>query len=42
MGKMFTDVTVFKETHEKASWREAAFALGVERVAHAVRLRGYV
>ena len=42
MGKMFTDVTEFKETHEKASWREAAFALGVERVAHAVRLRGYV
>ncbi len=42
MGKMFSDVADFKEHHEKASWREAAFALGVERVAQAVRLRGYV
>jgi glutamate dehydrogenase (NAD(P)+) len=42
MTKMFADCAAFKEHHEKASWREAAFALGVERVAHAVRLRGYV
>src|ERR671924_539740 len=42
MTKMFTDVCDFKEHHEKASWREAAFALGVERVAQAVQLRGYV
>jgi hypothetical protein len=42
MTKMFGDVALFKETHEKATWREAAFALGVDRVAHAVRLRGYV
>jgi len=42
MVKMFTDVEGFKEHHEKATFREAAFALGVERVAHAVRLRGYV
>ena len=42
MGKMFSDVADFKDHHSKASWREAAFALGVERVAHAVRLRGYV
>lgn len=42
MGKMFEDVADFKEHHEKASWREAAFALGVERVSQAVQLRGYV
>jgi glutamate dehydrogenase (NAD(P)+) len=42
MTKMFGDVCAFKEHHEKAGWREAAFALGVERVAHAVKLRGYV
>ncbi len=42
MTKMFDDVAGFMEQHEKASWREAAFALGVERVAHAVQLRGYV
>jgi glutamate dehydrogenase (NAD(P)+) len=42
MTKMFADVAAFKESHEKASWREAAFCLGVERVAQAVRLRGYV
>jgi glutamate dehydrogenase (NAD(P)+) len=42
MTKMFTDVCHFKESHQKATFREAAFALGVERVAHAVRLRGYV
>jgi len=42
MVKMFTDVEAFKEAHEKATFREAAFALGVERVARAVRLRGYV
>jgi glutamate dehydrogenase (NAD(P)+) len=42
MVKMFTDVEAFKEAHEKATFREAGFALGVERVAHAVRLRGYV
>ena len=42
MTKMFADVEAFKKTHEKATFREAAFALGVERVAHAVRLRGYV
>jgi glutamate dehydrogenase (NAD(P)+) len=42
MTKMFEDVAAFKEAHEKASWREAAFALGVERVARAVKLRGYV
>jgi glutamate dehydrogenase (NAD(P)+) len=42
MVKMFTDVEGFKAHHEKATFREAAFALGVERVAHAARLRGYV
>jgi glutamate dehydrogenase (NAD(P)+) len=42
MTKMFHDVAAFKNTHEKATWREAAFCLGVQRVAHAVRLRGYV
>jgi glutamate dehydrogenase (NAD(P)+) len=42
MTKMFADVSHFKETHEKATWREAAFCLGVQRVAHAVKLRGYV
>jgi glutamate dehydrogenase (NAD(P)+) len=42
MTKMFADVTAFMAAHEKANWREAAFALGVQRVAHAVRLRGYV
>ncbi len=42
MTKMFADVAAFKASHEKAGWREAAFCLGVERVAHAVRLRGYV
>jgi glutamate dehydrogenase (NAD(P)+) len=42
MTKMFSDVSAFKDAHEKATWREAAFALGVERVARAVRLRGYV
>lgn len=42
MVKMFEDVEDFKEHHEKATFREAAFALGVQRVAHAVRLRGYV
>lgn len=42
MTKMFADVAAFKETHEKATWREAAFCLGVQRVAQAVRLRGYV
>jgi glutamate dehydrogenase (NAD(P)+) len=42
MRKMFGDVCHFKESHQKATFREAAFALGVERVAHAVRLRGYV
>jgi glutamate dehydrogenase (NAD(P)+) len=42
MVKMFTDVEGFKDHHEKATFREAAFALGVERVAHAVKLRGYV
>jgi glutamate dehydrogenase (NAD(P)+) len=42
MTKMFADVEAFKQVHEKATFREAAFALGVERVAHAVRLRGYV
>ena len=29
MSKMFADVAQFKETHEKATWREAAFCLGV-------------
>jgi glutamate dehydrogenase (NAD(P)+) len=42
MTTMFHDVVGFMAAHEKANWREAAFALGVERVAHAVRLRGYV
>jgi glutamate dehydrogenase/leucine dehydrogenase len=42
MTKMFNDVAGFKESHEKCGWREAAFAMGVERVARAVRLRGYV
>ena len=42
MTKMFADVAGFKETHEKATWREAAFASACERVAQAVRLRGYV
>jgi glutamate dehydrogenase (NAD(P)+) len=42
MTNMFDDVCEFKETHEKATFREAAFALGVDRVAQAVRLRGYV
>jgi hypothetical protein len=42
MSKMYADVAHFKETHEKATWREAAFCLGVQRVAHAVKLRGYV
>ncbi len=42
MTKMFGDVEAFKDSHEKATFREAAFALGVQRVAHAVRLRGYV
>jgi glutamate dehydrogenase (NAD(P)+) len=42
MTKMFADVMAFKDHHEKASFREAAFALGVDRVAYAVKLRGYV
>ena len=42
MTKMFEDVCRFKQTHQKATFREAAFALGVERVAHAAKLRGYV
>ena len=42
MTKMFDDVAAFMEHHDKAGWREAAFALGVERVAQAVQLRGYV
>ncbi|MEX2394710.1 MAG: Glu/Leu/Phe/Val dehydrogenase dimerization domain-containing protein [Actinomycetota bacterium] len=42
MTKMFADVEAFKAAHDKADWRQAAFALGVERVAKAVRLRGYV
>jgi glutamate dehydrogenase (NAD(P)+) len=42
MRKMFADVCHFKETHQKATFREAAFALGVERVTRAVRMRGYV
>ncbi len=42
MSKMYADVAHFKETHEKATWREAAFCLGVQRVAQAVKLRGYV
>ncbi len=42
MVKMFADVEEFKKHHEKATFREAAFALGVQRVAHAVKLRGYV
>jgi glutamate dehydrogenase (NAD(P)+) len=42
MTTMFHDVVGFMAAHEKANWREAAFALGVQRVAHAVRLRGYV
>jgi glutamate dehydrogenase (NAD(P)+) len=42
MTKMFSDVCHFKESHQKATFREAAFALGVERVAQAVRMRGYV
>ena len=42
MTKMFADVCSFKETHQKATFREAAFALGVDRVAKAVRMRGYV
>jgi glutamate dehydrogenase (NAD(P)+) len=42
MTKMFDDVSGFMEQHDKASWREAAFALGVQRVAQAVQLRGYV
>jgi glutamate dehydrogenase (NAD(P)+) len=42
MTKMFADVCHFKETHQKATFREAAFALGVERVTRAVRMRGYV
>jgi glutamate dehydrogenase (NAD(P)+) len=42
MCKMFGDVCSFKESHQKATFREAAFALGVQRVAQAVRLRGYV
>ena len=42
MTKMFADVADFKASHDKADWRDAAFCLGVERVAKAVRLRGYV
>ena len=42
MCKMFADVAAFKEHAREGDWREAAFALGVERVAQAVRLRGYV
>ena len=42
MTKMFTDVASFKETHPGESWRDAAFCLGVQRVAQAVKLRGYV
>jgi glutamate dehydrogenase (NAD(P)+) len=42
MVKMYADVAGFKASHEKADWRDAAFCLGVDRVAHAVRLRGYV
>jgi glutamate dehydrogenase (NAD(P)+) len=42
MTKMFADVAEFKASHDKADWRDAAFCLGVERVAKAVRLRGYV
>lgn len=42
MSQMFRDVVAFKEDHLKASFREAAFALGVRRVASAARIRGYV
>jgi glutamate dehydrogenase (NAD(P)+) len=42
MTKMFADCVAFKDAHGKSTFREAAFALGVQRVAHAVRLRGYV
>jgi glutamate dehydrogenase (NAD(P)+) len=42
MTKMFADVVAHKERHEKETFRDASFALGVERVAHAVKLRGYV
>jgi glutamate dehydrogenase (NAD(P)+) len=42
MTMMFADVSGFKDAHQGATFREAAFALGVERVAHAARLRGYV
>ncbi len=42
MTKMFADVVAHKEAHEKETFRDASFALGVERVAHAVKLRGYV
>ncbi|HVL80759.1 MAG TPA: Glu/Leu/Phe/Val dehydrogenase dimerization domain-containing protein [Actinomycetota bacterium] len=44
MSTMFADVHAFRQAHESdgMSWREAAFGLGVERVARAARLRGYV
>ncbi len=42
MRKMFADVVTFKEDYGNASFRDAAFALGVRRVAYVARLRGYV
>ncbi|HVE93186.1 MAG TPA: Glu/Leu/Phe/Val dehydrogenase dimerization domain-containing protein [Actinomycetota bacterium] len=42
MGKMFASVAAFRDAHPGITWREAAFALGVERVARASSLRGYV
>jgi glutamate dehydrogenase (NAD(P)+) len=42
MSTIFGDVCGFKERYHRATLREAAFALGVARVARAVRWRGYI
>lgn len=41
MERAFEAVAVFAERHE-VTMRKAAFAIGIERVARAARLRGYV
>jgi glutamate dehydrogenase/leucine dehydrogenase len=41
MAKAYRDVAVVARD-EKVGLREAAFAIGVKRVARAARLRGYV
>jgi glutamate dehydrogenase (NAD(P)+) len=44
MTRMYADVAAFRSSHDsqKLTFREAAFALGVERVHRAAHLRGYV